>query len=61
MESILQGRITLFLTLFGYARNPGEERSLIILKDKPTDNYINDKVSSKALLWHGYLLGYLQK
>jgi len=50
MESILQGRITLFLTLFGYARNPGEERSLIILKDKPTDNYINDKVSSKALL-----------
>jgi len=33
----------------GYKTKAGEKRNLVILKDKPINNLINEKVSSRAL------------
>ena len=48
-------------TCVGYEVKTGGEPNLVISEDKPINNHILEKVSSRALHWYGYSYGYLWK
>jgi len=44
-----------------YEDETGDERNFVVSKDKPINNYINEKVSPRAVEWHVYWWGYLKR
>jgi len=47
-------------TCFGYEGETGESVCMVIIEDKPIDNHINEKVSSRALHWYSCSYVYLK-